>query len=808
MGRGAADPGRTGSLPTAARGLLVIVVVLSVGFTVSVVPGVRAEPGFDARLDGWLKGAAYTGAAVLAALRPLRDRRCRLPWTLIALALGARAWGFASHAVIVRMQDPQPYPSVADAGWLVASLLLLAGLLILARASVATRAGTIALDTVLAALTVAALVTMLVWGPLVAAAAPGVSRAALATNVAYPLLDLALITTVGSLAAASGWRPPRALWWLGAGVVVSAAVDAAFLYQLTTGTFRPGSWLSGLSLVGTVAIAWAPWARRADGTGARSDDLPALAAPGVLGVICLGLLVVGTTRPVAPLVVGFAAAGILVVVLRTAVTFRLLRSVRTLRRAQQVAGVGHWLADADGSHAHWSNDVYELLGLDPRVVVAGDDAMDGVVHPDDAELVRQARRRGLETGEVDVVHRVHRPDGESRVVHVRAEADRDADGSLTGWYGTMQDVTDRERLAAALRESEATLQRVLTATNDGWWSQDLRTGTSFHSERWWRLHGLEPGTHPEDEDLWIRVTAPEDVERVVRLLNEAFERQEPTVSWTGRALHADGYEFPMLVRVSIDYDERGAPLRISGATSDLTDSMQAEQAKDAFISTLSHELRTPLTAIGGAIETVRAGVAGEVGPGVTQLLDLAARNALRLRRLVDDLLDLERLLAAPVGGGSAVQALRGVLERTIEEASPLALAKDVTFRFSAPKRPLFVRIDGNRIAQVLTNYLSNAVKFAPAGSTVEVVLEEHGQRVRTTVVDTGPGVPEHFRPRVFTAFSQAESTDVRTYGGTGLGLAISREIVQQHGGEVGFTSEVGRTAFWFELPAVDIPQPD
>jgi signal transduction histidine kinase len=225
---------------------------------------------------------------------------------------------------------------------------------------------------------------------------------------------------------------------------------------------------------------------------------------------------------------------------------------------------------------------------------------------------------------------------------------------------------------------------------------------------------------------------------------------------------------------------------------------EVETLKKEFVSTVSHELRTPLTAMRGALGLVLAGAAGDVAPRARELLEIARQNTERLIRLINDILDVERLEGGHLEVHREPCDLRAVLETTLEGMRTVATEADVRLEITGAS-PAIVSGDGDRLVQVFTNLLSNAVRYSPRGTTVTVSLETTGSVARVAVRDRGPGIPVAFHPRIFGKFQQAEPHD--TSGGTGLGLAIARAIVDRHSGTIGFTTVEGEgTTFTVELP--------
>lgn len=234
---------------------------------------------------------------------------------------------------------------------------------------------------------------------------------------------------------------------------------------------------------------------------------------------------------------------------------------------------------------------------------------------------------------------------------------------------------------------------------------------------------------------------------------------------------------------------------------DLARRREVEKLKDEFISTVSHELRTPLTSIRGALGLLEGGVAGAIPGDALDLVEIARINADRLTRLINDMLDLTRIEAGAFEIERAPISATLLVRAAIDELRPAAIAAGVSLR--ADDLPEATTIgDEARLMQVLTNLISNAIKFSPQGGTVEIGARLTGDRLRFFVSDQGVGIDDAYQSILFEKFQQLDGSDSRRSGGTGLGLAISKAIVERHGGQIGVSSQLGHgSTFWFEVPA-------
>jgi PAS domain S-box-containing protein len=355
----------------------------------------------------------------------------------------------------------------------------------------------------------------------------------------------------------------------------------------------------------------------------------------------------------------------------------------------------------------------------------------------------------------------------------------------------------RQRLIEAIQQYSARQEAVFDSTQDGMIT--LNPSGSIESvnraaERMfgWTRHELSR----RDVSLLMEI-APGEGTFLRRLAEEGT---------TGRAREIvakrrDGATFEAEVALGSMKLRDGEHL--VAAVRDVTDRKQAERLKEEFVSTVSHELRTPLTSIAGALGLMESGAAGALPEKANRLVYIAKTSSERLVRLINDLLDVEKIASGQVHFDLQPLDATTAARRAVEGVNALAAERQVVIRLEAPSEPLMVRGDMDRLIQVFTNLLSNAVKFSPDGETVDFVLVSRDRRVRVIVRDRGPGVPESFRGNIFGKFAQADSSSARAKSGTGLGLAISKEIVERHHGRIRLVSPPSEGAvFEVELPQI------
>jgi PAS domain S-box-containing protein len=252
---------------------------------------------------------------------------------------------------------------------------------------------------------------------------------------------------------------------------------------------------------------------------------------------------------------------------------------------------------------------------------------------------------------------------------------------------------------------------------------------------------------------------------------------------------------------------RGRP-RFLAVMRDVTERRQVDQMKTEFVSTVSHELRTPLTSISGSLGLIAGGAAGELPERARRLIDIARSNCSRLIRLINDILDIEKIESGRMVMSIKPLQLAELLGQAIEANRAFAASHNVKIENDPIPQDATILGDEDRMMQVLTNLLSNAAKFSPENGIVRVSVAPLDRRYRISVADHGPGIPEEFRERIFSKFAQADASDSRQKGGTGLGLSIVRQIVERLGGSVSFDSTPGQGAtFHVDLPAARAGSP-
>jgi signal transduction histidine kinase len=269
--------------------------------------------------------------------------------------------------------------------------------------------------------------------------------------------------------------------------------------------------------------------------------------------------------------------------------------------------------------------------------------------------------------------------------------------------------------------------------------------------------------------------------------------------------HPDGNVVPLLLNAAPVTAPDGAMLAGVLAFQDVTPLKEVDRIKDEFLSVASHELKTPLTPLLGLTQLMLRSLDRGRPPAPNQLaanLRSIHRQATHMSELVNDLLDVSRIQAGRLELHLHPLDLVALAAEVLERFQSLQAASDPRrLRLQTPEQSLTGAWDRTRLDQVLTNLVSNAIKYSPAGSEVKLSIEPRGERVRISVRDEGIGVPKHELARLFEPFFRASNASVRNYSGVGLGLHITREIVTLHGGTISVESEESKgSTFIVDLP--------
>ncbi|GGP60467.1 PAS domain-containing protein [Shewanella saliphila] len=478
---------------------------------------------------------------------------------------------------------------------------------------------------------------------------------------------------------------------------------------------------------------------------------------------------------------------------------------------QQLPGVVYqyqsW-PDGRSAFPYASTAIEDIYGVTPEEVLTDATNAFAKIHPDDLGLLVESIEHSIEDLSIwELEYRVSSDNNAFKWLSGSATPERMEDGS-TLWHGYIQDITETkkhylqlEELNQQLNVAQQSLDLASEQAQIGYWQASLKLGTLWWSPIIYQIFGLDEqdidpsisffksALHPDDIDI---VEKSEQQARITGIHNVIHRIIRPNgeVRWV--------HELGQLVS-----EDQNPDLVMIGSVQDITDRMKLQKVKDDFISTVSHELRTPLTSINGALNLLQSGKIITLPEKAQKLMDIASSNCMQLSRLINDLLDIDKLAAGKMQFEMTKLNIVPLLQRAIDDHQPYAQQHNITLALQMDDHidQSMLYVDEHRLLQILTNFLSNAVKFSPKEGCVTLSATLIDNDIEIAVQDQGTGIPDDFKSRIFEKFSQADASSSKAKGGTGLGLALCKELTAAMQGNIGYESEFGSGArFYVRLP--------
>jgi PAS domain S-box-containing protein len=464
---------------------------------------------------------------------------------------------------------------------------------------------------------------------------------------------------------------------------------------------------------------------------------------------------------------------------------RLKESEGRFRTVTSLAPVGIFQTDAIGNCLFVNERWCEMAGLTPEQA-QGQGWVDAL-HREDRQRVAHEWTEAAQAGrEFSSEYCFQTPQGKTTWLHGNAVSLRNDAGKVTGYIGTVTDITERRRTEVALRESERLYRAIGESIDYGVWVCDPQGRNIYASASFLRLVGL---TQEQCSEFgWGSVLHPDDAERTLDAWKECVRTGGP---WDieHRFRGVDGGWHPILARGVPVRDESGEITAWAGINLDISrlkhveDELRvADRRKDEFLATLAHELRNPLAPICNSLQILKLPQVDAAAAQQTR--EMIERQVQHLVRLVDDLLDVSRVMRGKIELRKESVELASVIARAVETAQPLIEAQAHRLEIDLPTESLRLDADPVRLAQVVGNLLTNAAKYTEANGRIWLTAERVGVQVALKVRDTGIGIGPDMLPHVFDLFVQADHASTKAQGGLGIGLTLVKNLVEMHGGTV------------------------
>jgi PAS domain S-box-containing protein len=455
---------------------------------------------------------------------------------------------------------------------------------------------------------------------------------------------------------------------------------------------------------------------------------------------------------------------------------RLRESEERFRNMADHAPVMIWIAGADGLCSYLSKSWYEFTGMPPSPDKIAD--WRAAVHPVDLPAVeaqlREAHRR--RSGR-PVEYRARRHDGQYRWILDSAVQRQDGNGRFAGYVGSMVDITDRRTAEVAVRQSEELFRTLANSIPQLAWMARPDGRIFWFNQRWYDYIGQARGMSAADD--WWRYHGEPGSEAVRHAFEQALGGGEPFREAFPLIRH-DGEALWHLCQMLPIRDDEGRLRLWFGTHTDITEEREAHRRKDKFLATLAHELRNPLAPILTGLEVIRSSLSHpEV---ISKVTDMMERQTGQMVHLIDDLLDMARINAGKIELRKSRGELDDILRGAVEASRPLIDEHGHRFEMESRAAGIEVEADSHRIAQVVSNLLSNAAKYTPAGGLIRLVsgVDPEG-RPWFSVSDNGHGIEAAQHEKIFDLFEQV---DHGRQDGLGIGLTLVKTLVDLHGGSI------------------------
>jgi PAS domain S-box-containing protein len=478
-----------------------------------------------------------------------------------------------------------------------------------------------------------------------------------------------------------------------------------------------------------------------------------------------------------------------------------------LNRAQAVAHVGSWRLNVRNNKMEWSAENYQIFGRPQGTLLTYESFLERV-HPDDREFVDASWKAAMTGKPYDIEHRII-VNGKVKWVRQLAELEFDESGTLCGGFGTTEDITDIKNVQETLQQERALLRQVIDAVPSTIFVKSREGQFLLGNEALAQSYGTSTGSLVGLTEKDFNPNADEldhFQQNDLNVINTGIPKIIPEVKVT----HADG-SVHWYNTVKIPLFDGGRCDKLLVVATDITERKRANEAlqeasrrKDEFLAMLAHELRNPLAPIKNAVQLLK--MQETANPKLEWCRDVIDRQVTHLARLLDDLLDVARIMQGKITLKTERFELNEIVKNAVETIQPLIDSREQELIISQPMKSLWIEGDRVRLAQVLWNLLHNAAKYTSEGGKIMLTVTRESSDAVIEIRDTGIGIAPEILPQIFDLFIQADHSLAHCQGGLGVGLTLVRQLVEIHGGTITAASagiDLGST-FTVRLPALPL----
>ncbi len=466
-----------------------------------------------------------------------------------------------------------------------------------------------------------------------------------------------------------------------------------------------------------------------------------------------------------------------------------------LRLATEATGISTWEMDLI-THQFIHSPSLAIIFGHPSSKPITYEQLRSQIHPEDIhDIVEKAFEQGMKTHMYIYEARVIKPDNTICWIRKQGKVFFDENENPVKIIGTLQDITEEKRYQQVLQESESKFRLLADSLPQMIWTADTAGNTFYYNQNIYDFSGLT--REQLDTDGWIQMIHPDDREENIKRWMESVQSGKDFL-FEHRFRRYNGEYRWQLSRVVPQKDAAGNIQMWVGSSTDIQEIKEQEQQKDYFISMASHELKTPLTSVKGYVQMLQMMHEKSEDYFLKNALNTMDRQIKTLTSLITELLDVSKIKSGVLNFNKEHFELTELINEVVDEE------KHINPHYQIPinaKEKVIVFADRDRIGQVLINFLTNAIKYSPGTTTVEVKCSINGNQVTVAVKDFGIGISKKDQENVFKQFYRVEGTNERTYPGFGIGLFIASEIIRRHNGKIYLKSELGKgSVFSFEIP--------